>query len=244
GRLPLALAVTASRLAASPDRSLTDHAAELLDAEHRLSALQIEGDATSAVRAAFDLSYRSQPAEARALLRLLTLLPAVGIGADAAAVLAGAPATAVRPVLDRLAGAHLLTHEAPDRYRLDGLLRLYAAERRSVETGTAERLAALERLGSWYLHRGASPAFLPGPPDAARPRHPGHHVGGPHLDAWAEVDRLAAAASTAAAGTEPAKAGRKEGGRIYDAVTGDEPTGPRPIRTPRSLRAERKPQSG
>ncbi|MFE7593774.1 BTAD domain-containing putative transcriptional regulator [Kitasatospora sp. NPDC057512] len=194
GRLPLALAVTASRLAASPDRSLTDHAAELLDAEHRLSALQIEGDDTSAVRAAFDLSYRSLPGEARDLLRLLALVPAVGIGADAAAALAGAPPAAVRPVLDRLAAAHLLSAEDRDHYRLNDLLRLYAAERCSVETSAAERRAALVRLGSWYLHRGHSPAFLPTHPAA-------DHPGGPHgrhLDEWVEVDRLAAAAAAAA----------------------------------------------
>ncbi|MFE7531843.1 BTAD domain-containing putative transcriptional regulator [Kitasatospora sp. NPDC057542] len=258
GRLPLALAVTASRLAACPDRSLTDHAAELLDAETRLSALQIEGDDTSAVRAAFDLSYRSLPAEARALLRLLTLVPAVGIGSDAAAALAGAPAAAVRPVLDRLAAAHLLTLEERDRYRLNDLLRLYAAERCSVETSAAERRSALERLGSWYLHRGRSPAFLPAPPATDHPRNPGHH-----LDAWVEVDRLAAAAADAVAAPDdpepgPGRRRRPTGAPtptrpahgapppVHDLPcgTGGEPPGPRPVRTLRSLRAERKPQSG
>ncbi|MFE4972012.1 BTAD domain-containing putative transcriptional regulator [Kitasatospora sp. NPDC056651] len=209
GRLPLALAITASRLAAVPDRSLAEHSAELLDTDHRLSALQIEGDATSTVRAAFDLSYRSLPAEARTLLRLLTLLPAVGIGADAAAALAGAPAAAVRPVLDRLATAHLLTVDEPGHYRLNDLLRLYAAERRSAETSAAERRAALVRLGRWYLHRGRSPAFLPAQPAAdhpglpRHPDHPGLQPGGPHLDAWAEVARLAAEASTAATEAPP-----------------------------------------
>ncbi|MEU3574123.1 BTAD domain-containing putative transcriptional regulator [Kitasatospora sp. NPDC036755] len=196
GRLPLALAVTASRLAASPDRSLADHAAELRDAENRLSALQIDGDDTSAVRAAFDLSYRSLPGEARSLLRLLALLPAVGIGPDEAAALAGAPVTAVRPVLDRLATAHLLTVEERDRYRLNDLLRLYADERCSVETTAAERRDALVRLGTWHLHRGRAPAFLPAHPAEDHPRGPGHH----HLHAWAEVDRLAA---EAAASTPP-----------------------------------------
>ncbi|WP_316519667.1 AfsR/SARP family transcriptional regulator [Kitasatospora brasiliensis] len=218
GRLPLALAITASRLAACPDRSLTDHSAELLDVEHRLSALQIEGDATSAVRAAFDLSYRSLPAEARALLRLLTLLPAVGIGSEAAAALAGAPPAAVRPVLDRLATAHLLAVDEHDRYRLNDLLHLYAAERYSVETGTAERRAALARLGSWYLHRGGSPVFRPAAPirpapaatTGSRPRHP-----------------------------RPAERAWRRGGNIYDAGTGHRA---RPY--PPHLRTESEPQSG
>ncbi|MEV7941820.1 BTAD domain-containing putative transcriptional regulator [Kitasatospora sp. NPDC088264] len=198
GRLPLALAITASRLAAFPGRSLADHAAELLDAEHRLSALQIDGDATSAVRAAFDLSYRSLPAEARSLLRLLALAPAVGVSSGAAAALTDTPTAAVRPVLDHLATAHLLTHEDRHRYRLNDLLRLYAAERCTAETGTAERRAALERLSSWYLHHADSPTPPPSPPAADHPWSRGHHLIGLHLDEWVEVDRLAALAACAA----------------------------------------------
>ncbi|MER7847012.1 BTAD domain-containing putative transcriptional regulator [Kitasatospora sp. NPDC096077] len=160
GHLPLALAISASRLAARPDRSLADHAAELRDEEHRLTALQIDGDATSAVRAAFDLSYRSLPAEAGALLRLLALAPAAEVTADAAAALSGAPTAAVRPVLDRLATAHLLTHLDRDRYRLNELLRLYAGERCAAETRCGERAAARARLCSWYLHHAEAAGLL------------------------------------------------------------------------------------
>ncbi|WP_380282800.1 BTAD domain-containing putative transcriptional regulator [Kitasatospora purpeofusca] len=160
GRLPLALAIAASRLAERPGRTVADHVAELRDTGDRLTALAIDGDATSAVRAALDLSYRALPATARALFRLLALAPGPGLSAAAAAALRGERTAAVRPVLEQLTTAHLLTHEGGDRYRLHDLLRLYAAERADAETGRAVRTAARERLGTWYLHHADAAARL------------------------------------------------------------------------------------
>ncbi|MFE6866661.1 BTAD domain-containing putative transcriptional regulator [Kitasatospora sp. NPDC057692] len=160
GRLPLALAIAASRLAERPGRTVADHVAELRDTGDRLTALAIDGDATSAVRAALDLSYRALPATARTLFRLLSLAPGPGLSAAAAAALCGERAAVVRPVLEQLTTAHLLTHEGGDRYRLHDLLRLYAAERADAETGRAVRAAARERLGSWYLHHADAAARL------------------------------------------------------------------------------------
>ncbi|MFB7470130.1 BTAD domain-containing putative transcriptional regulator [Kitasatospora sp. NPDC056184] len=160
GRLPLALAIAASRLAERPGRTVADHVAELRDTGDRLTALAIDGDATSAVRAALDLSYRALPATARTLFRLLSLAPGPGLSTAAAAALCGERAAAVRPVLEQLTTAHLLTHEGGDRYRLHDLLRLYAAERADAETGRAVRAAARERLGSWYLHHADAAARL------------------------------------------------------------------------------------
>ncbi|MFJ9949628.1 AfsR/SARP family transcriptional regulator [Kitasatospora sp. NPDC091207] len=160
GRLPLALAIAASRLAERPDLTVADQAAELRDAEDRLTALQIEGDAASAVRAAFDLSYRALPARARNVFRLLALAPAADLCTAAAAALCGERVVAVRPVLEQLATAHLLTHEGRDWYRMHDLLRLYAAERATAETDPAERTAARERLYTWYLHHADAAARL------------------------------------------------------------------------------------
>ncbi|MFE2111673.1 ATP-binding protein, partial [Kitasatospora sp. NPDC059463] len=160
GRLPLALAIAASRLAERPGRTVADHVAELRDTGDRLTALAIDGDATSAVRAALDLSYRALPATARTLFRLLSLAPGPGLSAAAAAALCGERPAAVRPVLEQLTTAHLLTHEGGDRYRLHDLLRLYAAERAAAETGLAVRTAARERLGTWYLHHADAAARL------------------------------------------------------------------------------------
>ncbi|WP_406115625.1 AfsR/SARP family transcriptional regulator [Kitasatospora purpeofusca] len=160
GRLPLALAIAASRIAERPGRTVADHVAELRDSGNLLTALAIDDDAASAVRAALDLSYRTLPAAARTLFRLLALAPGSGLTAAAAAALCGERGAVVRPVLDQLATAHLLTHEGGDRYRLHDLLRLYAAERAAAETGRAVSSAARERLGTWYLHHADAAARL------------------------------------------------------------------------------------
>ncbi len=160
GRLPLALAIAAGRLAERPGRTVADHVAELRDTGNRLTALAIDDDAGSAVRATLDLSYRALPATARTLFRLLSLAPGSGLTASAAAALCGERAAVVRPVLEQLTTAHLLTHEGGDRYRLHDLLRLYAAERAAAETGRAVRTAARERLGTWYLHHADAAARL------------------------------------------------------------------------------------
>ncbi|MGY0459107.1 AfsR/SARP family transcriptional regulator [Kitasatospora sp. cg17-2] len=160
GRLPLALAIAASRLAERPGRTVADHVAELRDSGNRLTALAIDDDAASAVRATLDLSYRTLPAAARTLFRLLALAPGSGLTAAAAAALCGERVAVVRPVLDQLANAHLLTHEGGDQYRLHDLLRLYAAERAAAETGRAVSTAARERLGTWYLHHADAAARL------------------------------------------------------------------------------------
>ncbi|MEV6123205.1 BTAD domain-containing putative transcriptional regulator [Streptomyces sp. NPDC052077] len=148
---PLALAIAASRLAERPTLGIADGMAELRAAEDRLTVLEIAGDAVSAVRAAFDLSYLALPDRARSLFRLLALAPAPGLSASAAGALLGARTGTVRPLLDQLAAAHLIVHENHDRYRTHGLLRRYATERVATETSPAERGAARERLHTWYL---------------------------------------------------------------------------------------------
>ncbi|MGY0459972.1 BTAD domain-containing putative transcriptional regulator [Kitasatospora sp. cg17-2] len=166
GHLPLALGIAAGRLAERPHRTLVEHTAELRDAEDRLTALQIDSDAASAVRVAFDLSYRALQPTAQRLFRLLGLAPGNCISTAAAAALAGSAPAATRPVLEHLAAAHLLSPAGPDRYRLHDLLRCYAAERATAETRPADRAAARERLRSWHLHHTGTPLH---PPTAAAP---------------------------------------------------------------------------
>ncbi|SDS88687.1 DNA-binding transcriptional activator of the SARP family [Streptomyces sp. TLI_053] len=163
GHLPLALGIAAGRLAERPHRTLVEHAAELRNAEDRLTALQIDGDTTSAVRLAFDLSYRALRPTAQRLFRLLGLAPGATISAAAAAALSGSAPAATRPVLEELVAAHLLNPAGPDHYRLPDLVRCYAAERAGAETGPAHRAAARARLCSWYLHRTEAAARLLAP---------------------------------------------------------------------------------
>ncbi|WP_157641480.1 AfsR/SARP family transcriptional regulator [Longispora albida] len=153
GHLPLALRVTAAYLADEPGLSLAGHAATLRDGS-RLTALELEGDEPSSIRAAFGLSYEKLPAQASELFGLLGLVPGPDFTAQTAAALAGTePGHAVQ-LLDRLAAAHLVEDTGGGRYALHDLLREYAAEK---ATGSTEPLRGLSRH---YLGRAAAAAEL------------------------------------------------------------------------------------
>lgn len=150
GHLPLALRVAAAALLDQPAAGIAEYAAALHRGD-RLAGLTAAEEEHAGVRHAFDLSYQALPAPERTLFRLLGLIPTVDITAEAAAALADISPTAARRLLDRLAGAHLVTRPAPGRYGLHDLLRRYAADRAAREDGAAERRAAPRRLSDWYL---------------------------------------------------------------------------------------------
>ncbi|GAA1138666.1 BTAD domain-containing putative transcriptional regulator [Kitasatospora gansuensis] len=152
GHLPLALRVTAAKLAAHPDRSLADLVARLTDERDRLEELSHGG---VGVRAGLSLSYRALPAPARALLRGLALLDAPVSAAWTAAAVLGLPGGATDRLLDLLVADHLLEPAGRDlagqaRYRLHDLVRAFARERAAVEDPPEMRAAVLGRvLRSW-----------------------------------------------------------------------------------------------
>jgi hypothetical protein len=127
GRLPLALAVVASRAAVHADFPLAALASELSAAPGRLDALA-GGDPATDVRTVFSLSYRALGEPAARLFRLLGLHPGPDFAAPAAASLVGADVAAVGPLLRELADAHLISEHKPGRYESHDLLRAYAAE--------------------------------------------------------------------------------------------------------------------
>jgi DNA-binding SARP family transcriptional activator len=157
-RLPLALAIAAARAAAQPALPLGGLAGELRDAGGRLDALDA-GDAAASVRAVFSWSYQQLDAAAARMFRLLGLHPGPGIGAPAAASLAGLPPRQARAVLAELTRAHLLAEQAPGRFAFHDLLRAYAAERAQADEDDADRHAAIHRMLDHYLHT-AHPAAL------------------------------------------------------------------------------------
>ncbi|MGW2517316.1 BTAD domain-containing putative transcriptional regulator [Streptomyces sp. NPDC001617] len=118
GRLPLALAEVAARIAARPDRPLTAFAAELRRSRGTLDALVD-------VRIAFACSYRRLSAECARLLSLLPLHDGPTLTAEVGAALAGLPVRRARPLLDELADAHLITETAPGHYTAHHLLRAF-----------------------------------------------------------------------------------------------------------------------
>ncbi|MBP2330324.1 DNA-binding SARP family transcriptional activator/tetratricopeptide (TPR) repeat protein [Kibdelosporangium banguiense] len=149
--LPLALRIAAANLADRPGCGIQDYVAELREG-NLLAALAVQGDEQTAVRTAFDLSYAALPSEAQRLFGLLSLLPGTEFSVETVAALIGADLGETGRLLDRLAGAHLVEHQAPSHYHFHDLLRRYAAEQVQQQEPQQDRDSALKRLYDWYLH--------------------------------------------------------------------------------------------
>ncbi|MFE3192608.1 tetratricopeptide repeat protein [Nocardia sp. NPDC059240] len=160
GCLPLAIVLTAGRLAHHPTWSITDMAAELSEARLRLGVLEA---GQRAVRAAFAASYTGLPPRRQMMFRRLGLHPGPDVDAYAAAALVDLPISTVRSELDALYTDHLLEETAPGRYRLHDLLREYANTLASEDT-VAEQALATDRLFDYYsatLHAAGHPSGTP-----------------------------------------------------------------------------------
>lgn len=173
GGLPLAAALTASRLGARPDWTLRDHRDALRASR---DALRLD----DAVAATMSLSYAALPPAARRGLRLLATQPCDDLSSRQFAALLGADAGAETGTDDDAAAVEALlvaAHcaERPDdgRIALHGLVRTFAAARSWDEDPQAERDAALDRLAESYLTDAwaAVEALYPG--HLSRARTPG-----------------------------------------------------------------------
>ncbi|MEU9234428.1 AfsR/SARP family transcriptional regulator [Streptomyces subrutilus] len=123
GGLPLALRVTAARLAQRPGWSLGAMAAELSDETRRLRLLDVED---TGVRAALRLTLQQLPSQVSRLFAHLGRHPGTHVDRYAAAALADTDPAAAELCLERLAVAHLVTETAPGRWTMHDLVRLYA----------------------------------------------------------------------------------------------------------------------
>src|SRR6516164_757691 len=151
GRLPLALAIVATRAAAHPDFTLASIATDLRRTRGRLDAFGTPGVAADA-RTVFSWSYRHLTPQASRLFRLLSLQPAADITAAASASLLGeAPETANR-LMAEMTNTALITEHQPGRYALHELIRAYAAELSDSTDTDTDRREALARLLDHYLH--------------------------------------------------------------------------------------------
>lgn len=147
GHLPLALRIAAAHLADHPADSVADYVA-LLRAGDRLTALSVDGDELSSIRATFELSYAAlDPGTARTF-GLLGLVQGPDFSLDAVAALSGTTVADARRHLGRLLAAHLVELLGYDRYTLHDLLKLYARDK----VDPSEAGPALSRLTGWYLH--------------------------------------------------------------------------------------------
>jgi tetratricopeptide (TPR) repeat protein len=148
GQLPLAVCISAARLAANPRWRVERVAAELASERDRLTALTLTEDLS--VRATFDMSYQALPPEAPQAYRSLSLVPGPDFSRDlAAAALAATPGETAQ-VLDQLTGASLLEEMAEGRFRYHDLVRLHAREHADADP-ESERGFVVARAVDWYL---------------------------------------------------------------------------------------------
>ncbi|MGH3680051.1 MAG: BTAD domain-containing putative transcriptional regulator [Natronosporangium sp.] len=157
--LPLALRIAAASLLDSPHRTIASHVARLTGVD-ALTTLRADGDRSSAVRGALELSYRAIPPPAQRLFRRLGLAPGADFTASAAAALAGATVETTATMLHQLASAHLIGEHVPGRYTFHDLLRLYASQLAESDDSDEERTAAVERLLHTYLRTTDNAAIL------------------------------------------------------------------------------------
>src|SRR5271165_5605385 len=175
--LPLAIRICAARLATRSGWTIQAMANRLRDEHRRLDELRV-GDL--AVRASFQVSFASLPAEAQPdgiapadAFRLLGLWQGPSISAAAAAALFGTPEYLASDALETLVDAHLLESTAPDRYKFHDLLRVYSSERALADLSAQVRDSAVGRLLRWYMRTAdaAATAQVPHryniPPDPA-----------------------------------------------------------------------------
>ncbi|GAA2654991.1 AfsR/SARP family transcriptional regulator [Paractinoplanes durhamensis] len=151
GRLPLALAILAARIAARPRLSLATVAAELRNGARRLEAFP-GGRGLSDPRTAFSWSYQQLSSGAARLFRLLSVALAPGATAEACVSLSGHRADDTRAELAELAEAALVTEHENGRFTSHPLVKAYAEELFQAEESVTEREAALTRLLQYYLH--------------------------------------------------------------------------------------------
>ena len=154
--LPLAVRVSASRLASRPRWSIAHLAMRLADERTRLSELTA-GDLS--IRASLAVSYDAlcgtRPESAR-VFRLLGLADRAAISLAAVTALAGQPRAEAAQALEALVDSHLLDCPAPERFRMHELVRSYAAELAEAVDTLDDRNAALERMFLWYRDQAPS----------------------------------------------------------------------------------------
>ncbi|MBB5788886.1 ATP-binding protein [Jiangella mangrovi] len=144
GCLPLAVHLTATRVAARPSWSVADHLDALLS---RGAAVRLD----EAVYSTLELSYLGLSPAAQATLRLLAVHSCPELDEAAVAALTGADTVDGRDALAELRAHHLAGEPRPGRFALHSLVRLFALDRSHDDDRPAERAAATDRLCDHYL---------------------------------------------------------------------------------------------
>ncbi|MCM2387114.1 AfsR/SARP family transcriptional regulator [Streptomyces albipurpureus] len=148
-RTPLALRIAAANLALRPDGRIADHVAEMRSG-NPLESLAVVGDPDSAVRRAFEHSYRRLDKQAKEAFRVLGLLPCPATTVAAVAALLDRPVNVAHCVIDRLFAEHLVERGSQDRIRLHDLIWWYARLLADAQEPAPAHREARRRLLRWY----------------------------------------------------------------------------------------------
>ena len=149
GRLPLAIQLTAGRLAQGCPPSLADLIEELSQPSAQLGS---SGAASPEVMSAFDLSYRALEPDHQRFFRRLGVSPCPSVSMPAAAALAGCSLAEAEKALAALLDHHLLARAPADQFCYHHLIRGYAAVRAARDDPEPEQRQAVARLLDYYLH--------------------------------------------------------------------------------------------
>ena len=148
GRLPLAIQLTAGRIAQAGPPGLDDLIEEWTQAPAWLGGT---GTASPELIAAFDLSYRALEPGHQRFLRRLGASPCATHSLHAAAALDGCGPLEAEQAFGVLLDCHLLAPAADGQFRLHDLIRGYAAGRARRDDSEAEQKQAVARLFDFYL---------------------------------------------------------------------------------------------
>jgi tetratricopeptide (TPR) repeat protein len=149
GRLPLAIQLTAGRLAQDYPPRLADLVEDLSQSPARLGG---PSAASPELMSAFDLSYRALEPDHQRLFRRLGVSPCAHVSLQAAAALDGGTLAEAEKALAALLDHHLLARAPAGQLRFQDLIRGYAAVRAVREDPEPEQRQAVGRLLDYYLY--------------------------------------------------------------------------------------------
>jgi DNA-binding SARP family transcriptional activator/tetratricopeptide (TPR) repeat protein len=149
GRLPLAIQLTAGRLARDHPSRLGDLASELSRPPARIESPEVT--AMDWVPA-FELSYRALQSGHQEFFRRLGLSPATQISPHAAAALAGVSLAGAEEAIGALLDHHLLSRAPGGQFVFHDLIRGYAAMCAQRDESPSVRRQSIGRLLDYYLH--------------------------------------------------------------------------------------------
>ena len=149
GRLPLAIQLTAGRLAQGHRLQLADLVEEMSQPRTGLGGTDT---ASPEVMSAFDLSYGALEPDHQRFFRRLGVSPGPHVSLQAAAALGDCTLAEAEKSVNALLDHHLLVRDHAGLFRFHDLIREYAAVRAAQDDPASEQRRAVGRLLDFYLH--------------------------------------------------------------------------------------------